>query len=62
MTWLDWAVAGTLILLLSWLSVATFIVVTDWQARRDRARQEEMRRWRQMIDAYRRIAEQEGGR
>ena len=60
MNWVDYAIGGTLALLVAWLSVLAYIVMIDWQARRDQQRRDDLHRWRQTVDAYRRIYEQEG--
>ena len=60
MNWVDYAVGGTLALIVAWLSVLAYIVTIDWQARKEKQRREELFRWRQTVDAYRRIYEQEG--
>jgi len=59
MNWVDYAIGGTLALLVAWLSVLAYIVTIDWQARRDQQRRDDLHRWRQTVDAYRRIYEQE---
>jgi len=51
--------AITATLLVVWLSIALYIVAGDMKQRREWRRQEDLRRWRQTIDAYRRIAEQD---
>jgi len=51
--------AITATLLVVWLSIAIYIVAGDMKQRREWRRQEDLRRWRQTIDAYRRIAEQD---
>jgi hypothetical protein len=58
--WVDYAIGGTLALLVGWLSVLAYIVTIDWQARREQQRRDELHRWRQTVDALRRIYEQEG--
>ena len=60
MNWVDYAIGGTLALLVAWLSVLAYIVTIDWQARRDQQRRDDLHRWRQTVDALRRIYEQEG--
>jgi hypothetical protein len=60
MNWVDYAIGGTLALLVAWLSVLAYIVTIDWHARKEKQRREELYRWRQTVDAYRRIYEQEG--
>ena len=59
MNWVDYAIGGTLALLVAWLSIAIYIVTGDMRKRREWRRQDDLRRWRQTIDAYRRIAEQD---
>ena len=51
--------AITATLLVAWLSIAIYIVAGDMKQRREWRRQDDLRRWRQTIDAYRRIAEQD---
>jgi len=51
--------AITATLLIAWLSIAIYIVTGDMRERREWRRQDDLRRWRQTIDAYRRIAEQD---
>ena len=51
--------AITATLLVAWLSIAIYIVAGDLKQRREWRRQDDLRRWRQNIDAYRRIAEQD---
>jgi purine-cytosine permease-like protein len=60
MNWVDYAIGGTLALLVAWLSVLAYIVIIDWHARKEKQRREELYRWRQTVDALRRIYEQEG--
>ena len=60
MNWVDYAIGGTLALLVAWLSVLAYIVTIDWRARKEKQRREELYRWRQTVDALRRIYEQEG--
>ena len=38
MNWVDYAIGGTLALLVAWLSVLAYIVTIDWQARREQQR------------------------
>lgn len=57
MTIIDILFLITGILLVSWASIAAYIVVQDRAERRAWQQAEELKRWRQTIDAYRRIAE-----
>lgn len=59
MTAINLLFAGTAVLLVSWASIAIYILVQDHAERKAWQRSEEYRRWRQTIDAYRRISEQD---
>lgn len=49
----------TAAVLVAWSSIAVYILLQDRAERRAWQRSEEARRWRQTIDAYRRISEQD---
>lgn len=59
MTILEWLYTITGILLISWASIAGYIWLQDRAERKAWQQAEELRRWRQTIEAYRRIAERD---
>lgn len=58
-TFVELAVTATAVLLVSWTAIAAYIVITDWRERRRAHYEADLRRWRQTVDAMRRLYEQD---